>query len=534
MKKVLLAGAALMLAGGIYSTASAAAVTPGVTIDGDARVRLFYKSVEYSNGFGNTVGDFGSQTNVDSRVRFNLTGTTAGGTYAKARIKVMENAFGNQDYDLDSASNRSGSNLWADMAYVGIPFSDMFTLEVGKYRSTYGPLPATMNFFYDDVQLTGARGIVKIGDVVINPFVEWMNEAQNSPSSGSSNTLTNSNGNLTSTTAAGTTNAFTNAQSTLFDKNKDNDEYRIGAHVQAKINKDWTVGGMLGYQIDNRTSNPSYTTTTLSGTASPSGPTTTTDAFGNVTTRTVTAATATSPATLITTTTPRIQANQGLFGSVYANGKAGQFGIVGEMSYTAAGLNGFNSWAEDNNATTVSDSVGSVNDGYGGFIFPNYQIDKLNLGLNLGFTTGGFKPDRCFGFVMVGGKDNSVIGDAVRIGDTGDWLWIGFVPSYQISDSLKLTGNLVYADINKWKTAPNANGFGGGPNAGANTTIPLDNAWEVSAVLQYTITKGTDIYFSAGYLKPTFDATGFDGITSQANLKTDGLLGAATRLEVKF
>lgn len=499
MKKVLLAGAALMLAGGIYSTASAAAVTPGVVVDGDARVRLFYKSSEYVNLFGNNTG-FSSQTNVDSRVRFNLTGTTAGGTYAKARIKVMENAMGSMDYDLDAANNQSSSNLWADMAYVGIPFNDMFTLEIGKYKSTYGPLPGTLNFFYDDVQLTGARGIVKIGDVVINPFVEWMNEAQNSPASATSY--------VTATNAAGTTNAFVNAQSTLVDKNRDNDEYRIGAHVKAKINKDWTVGGMLGYQIDNRTDNISvYTPATVNAAGSP---------------------------VAATTTSVKLQANQGLFGSVYANGKAGQFGIVGEMSYTAAGLNGFNSWAEDNNSSAPNDLIGSKNDGYGGFIFPNFQIDKLNLGLNLGFTTGGFKPDRAFGFVMLGGKDNSVIGDAVRIGDTGDWMWVGFVPSYTISDSLKLTGNLAYASINKWNTAPLATGFGGGPYAGANIANPLDNAWELSAVLQYTITKGTDLYFSAGYLKPTFDSTGFDGITSQSSLKTDGLLGAATRLEIKF
>ena len=42
MKKVLLAGAALMLVSGIASTASAAAVEPGVNITGDARVRIGY------------------------------------------------------------------------------------------------------------------------------------------------------------------------------------------------------------------------------------------------------------------------------------------------------------------------------------------------------------------------------------------------------------------------------------------------------------------------------------------------------------
>ncbi len=42
MKKVLLAGAALMLVSGIASTASAAEIKPGVVITGDSRVRVYY------------------------------------------------------------------------------------------------------------------------------------------------------------------------------------------------------------------------------------------------------------------------------------------------------------------------------------------------------------------------------------------------------------------------------------------------------------------------------------------------------------
>ena len=37
------------------------------------------------------------------------------------------------------------------MAYMGIPFTDNVTVEIGRYRSTYGPLGATYNFAYDDV-----------------------------------------------------------------------------------------------------------------------------------------------------------------------------------------------------------------------------------------------------------------------------------------------------------------------------------------------------------------------------------------------
>ena len=59
------------------------------------------------------------------------------------------------------------------------------------------------------------KGIIKLDNVEINPFIEWMEEAQYD-------------------------------EVTTSDKNADNDEIRFGAHVKAKLNKDWTLGGMLG------------------------------------------------------------------------------------------------------------------------------------------------------------------------------------------------------------------------------------------------------------------------------------------------
>jgi len=479
MKKVLLAGAALMLVGGIASTASAAAVEPGVKITGDARARLWYKSEEYSNLFGNldTTGGYDSQTNMDSRVRLNITGTTAGGTYVKARIRLMESLMGDIDKDLDSINNEGQNDIWTDQAYIGIPFNDMFTLELGKYRSTYGPLPLTYNFFYDDVNLTGLRGIVKIDNIEINPFVEWMDEAQNTGATGFSTANT----------------------STTLDKNQDNDERRYGAHIKAKVNQDWTLGGMLGYQSDDRVKNYTYTTTT--------------------------AATPTVPS-YSTTKSGVAEPNEGFFGSIYANGKVGAFGLVTEFGYTAAELNGFNTWAEDSNGADVIDSIGSKDDGFGGYIYPTYTIDKLTLGVNAGFTADGYRPDRAYGFVMIGGKDNSVIGDSVKIGETGDWLWGGLVVNYKISDALNLTGNIVYADIDSATHRSDALAAAGQGDVPYTTASALDSAWELSAVLQYTITKGTDIFFSAGYLKPDFD---------DATLKEDDAeIGIASRLEVKF
>ena len=437
MKKVLLTGAALMLVGSMAAADATYAAEPGVSITGNARVRLWYKNDAYD--FDDSDND-GSANYMDSRVRLDVKGTAAGGAYAAVRIRMMENGMGDNDADNSGGINDvNNSNIWVDKAYVGIPFTDTFTLEVGKYRSTYGPLGATYNFFYDDVHLTGMKGIIKMDNVTINPFIEWMEEGQGGYD-----------------TAAGSA-----------DQRYDHDSIRYGVHAKAKIDKDWTVGGMVGYQTDSRTD-----------------------------------------------TTGTFEPNEGFFASVYAKGQSGQFGIVGELAVTDGDLNGFTSWLNDSVAT---DLIGSDDTGFGAYIFPNYQIDKLNIGLNLGFTNDGFTPDRAFGFVMLGAADNSTITD-YRIGQGGDWLWAGLVATYQISEDLKLTGNLVYADIDSWDNA------GDGP-AGYTTGDPLESAWELSAILQYTISKGADVYFSAGYLSPEKEIAGSPD---------DAAFGALTRFELKF
>lgn len=443
MKKVLVAGAALMVAGGMYAaTVSAAAVEPGVKITGDARVRLFYQDDNYGD-FGN-IDEDESNTDMDSRIRLNITGTAAGGAYAKARIRMYEGYATDIDND-PSTSSLDNSNIWVDIAHVGIPFNDNFTLEAGKYRSTYGPLGTTYNFFYDDVHLSGLRGIIKFNDVTINPFIEWVEESQ---------TYSSSN----------------------INKIKDNDAMRYGAHIKGQLNKDWAVGGMLGYQSDEREE----------------------DNF-----------------------VPNYQ-NEGFFGSIYTNGKVNAFGFVAELAANDGNLNNFNSWEDDADAVTGPDLIGSDDTGFGGYMFPNYQIDKLNIGLNLGFTDGGFQPDRAFGFVMLGSSDNSKI-SAARIGDTGDWFWGGLVANYAINESLKLTGNLVYAEVDAWDSE-GPDGDGPDTRSGA-LGAALDSAWELSAILQYTISKGADVYFSAGYLAPEFE---------DSTLEDDGAFGAMTRFELKF
>ena len=170
MKKILVASTALLLVAGAAATSAIAAEDQaGVKISGDARARLVFKG---SYDFGNT--DASDVTFMDSRVRITVKGTAAGGAYAVGRIRLMDNK--GEDNDTDSASGVvDPGNVWIDKAYIGVPFSDAFTIEAGKYRVSYGT-----GFFYDDINLAGFRGIVKVGSVEINPFVEWMAEGQNS------------------------------------------------------------------------------------------------------------------------------------------------------------------------------------------------------------------------------------------------------------------------------------------------------------------------------------------------------------------
>lgn len=491
MKKVLVAGAALMLVSGIASTASAAAVEPGVKITGDARVRIGYQDDARlgQDNFGNNSrlstlfpatipqvggrypavankGNYDSQFNMDSRVRVNIAGTAAGGAYAKARIR-MEGQSG--DIDNDPAASQppmsAQENIWVDMAYIGIPFNDNVTVELGRYRSTYGPLGATYNFAYDDVSSYGAKGILKFGNVEVNPFIEWMEEAQD--------------GEYTATLAEVQTG--------------DDDEMRYGIHAKGKINKDWTVGGMLGYQSDSRRE-----------TFDPLRPYRT-----------------------------YFDPNEGMFGSIYVSGKTGAFGLNAELAYTQAELNNFNSWETDTWSVTdtATDLIGSSDDGFGGYVFPTYTIDKLTLGLNLGFTANGYQPDRAFGTgVMIGSADNSRI-SAIRIGDFGDWLWAGLMAQYQFTEALKLTGNFMYADIDAWDTKGVQ---GDGPQTTSGSFVAdnkatgriggITGAWELSAILQYTISKGMDVYLSAGYLQPD----------TESGVQDDGVFGALSRFELKF
>lgn len=448
MKKVLVAGAALFLAGSIVSeAAAAAAVTPGVVVSGDARARLFYKD---SYDFGNTNAE--SIDSMDSRVRIMFKGTAAGGAYVVGRIRLMDGLMSDNDNDTGKTVADEYGNIWADMAYVGVPFTDNFTVEAGKWRNTYD----ATTFFYYDLSGSGLRGIVKAGNVEINPFVEYISEA------------------------------YLEGKGTdIFD---DADEMRYGVHVKSKINDNWTVGGIIGYQNDDRAESI------------------TVDGEDVVIEDEVTGLTYQGVGPVNYTTLD----NSGLFAGVYATGKAGAFGFAGEVAFTEAAINGFNSKYEDKNYD-AKDSVGTYgdDDGYGAFVQPSYTVGAMTLAVNAGFTANGFTPKNDFGFVMVGFDHPLTV---AKVGAIGEWMWAGFVPTFQVNEALSFTGNLVYVSID--------NPYG--KTTGLNS---LTDAYEVSGFMKYTVSKGADFYWYVGTLICDFD---------DPTWQDDAPWGTLAKFELKF
>lgn len=214
MKKVLVAGAALMLAGGIAIPAFAShpppVVEPGVKITGNARARIVYRDA-YDFGL---VSDKSADFYMDSRLRFDVVGTAAGGAFVHARIRAIDGRF-NGGTENNSKLSSDDRNLYADKAYLSIPMGQAFTFEIGKNRISYGN-----GFIYDDIGTAGVRGIYQADNLRFISFFDMMEEGTVSP----------------------------NPQ----DRLKDNDVYRFGGVVDINVNPDVLVGAMAGYQVDDR------------------------------------------------------------------------------------------------------------------------------------------------------------------------------------------------------------------------------------------------------------------------------------------
>ena len=131
MKKVLVAGAALLLVGGMVGTALAE-----VNLSGDARVRWVYKD-KYD--FGNSDQD--ATNYFDSRMRVKVNAKAKGGAYMKARIRMDDFKWDGQGW----GAHKEGKNIWVDYGYIGVP--------VGPVEVVGGTIAWTVDskaLFYED------------------------------------------------------------------------------------------------------------------------------------------------------------------------------------------------------------------------------------------------------------------------------------------------------------------------------------------------------------------------------------------------
>lgn len=172
MKKVLVAGAALLIAGSVVSTASAE-----VNLSGDARVRYVGKS-DYIRMFTpNADGTVNEETNgysdrFDSRMRLKFDGKANGGAWMTARLEVD-----NINWDGQGEAGSDTNNVWADYAYLGVP--------MGSVVFSGGRMPANFSTFFSwDGRPTRAKldwksdtarviGFIDVQDETVNATDDW-------------------------------------------------------------------------------------------------------------------------------------------------------------------------------------------------------------------------------------------------------------------------------------------------------------------------------------------------------------------------
>ncbi len=407
MKKVLVAGAALLLVGGMVGSAMAE-----VNLSGDARVRWMVKdSYEFGNGGGTINGQHVDQdtTNYfDSRIRLKVDAASKGGAWAKARIRMNDFRWDGQGW----GAYKEDKNIWVDYAYIGVPVGPT-TLIGGTVRwdvTTFfqwdeRPTVAALNYKNDNVDIYGLW-IVEDDDV----------------------------------------NAYDNL--------KDNNMRAYGIYAKANINADWSVLGYGLYNDDQRDYN--------SDLSSRNG-----------------------------------VDNSGFLGTLHVDGKAAGLGIVGEIAYKN------------------SDVQGTENDGWGGYAKVSYAIGALTPALNIGFTKDSYQADGDFGWLMIG--DIQPIGVVKNVGGFGqDWTWVAGTVDYAVSENLKLTGNLVWANVDT--------------NDDAIADVDrLAKLLEISGEAVYTVSEGANLQAGVGYLQPDFD-----GRADAAGIQDDGAFGFMASMNIKF
>jgi hypothetical protein len=314
MKKVLVAGAALMLAGSMVSAASAGnpgeAPTTGVSISGDARV-TYVGWTDYARNTNDNSAN-GYSDYFESRVGLNFDAVAKGGVSVHTRLY-----FDDQGYNNDAVWNGSGDAQWGvstDYAYFKVPLSDTITMEAGR-------MPLNFSQFYSwDIRPTRVRLVYKSGNLKLIPFVGVVDE-----------------------------------NSTSLDDWNDNDFMQYGIVPVLKINDEWTVKGFFRYNVDDREHDQK-----------------TTDISWDVTGKDGTKFTTTAEKANVAGAYNPHADRSGFDGSVNLSGTVGNVGLTAEVSYVAAdyqktkddGIGGYVQAAFKTPAITPIVIAGMTQDGF--------------------------------------------------------------------------------------------------------------------------------------------------------------------------
>ncbi|CAK8721158.1 MAG: hypothetical protein CDV28_14613 [Candidatus Electronema aureum] len=429
MKKVLVAGTALMLAGSFVVQAQAE-VNPKDEpriLSGDARVSYIGKQDYLRNAnSANGYDDY-----FESRVGVNFDSTAWGkatqGVSAKARLY-----FDGYGFEDDAPWNgQESTQVSVDYAYLTAPLGD-WTIKAGRVNPNYS------QFFSWNIRPTRLIANYKQGNVDITPFVGVRAEA-----------------------------------STEDDVWNDNDYMEYGLVAGVKLQNAWNLKGYVRYDDDKREWD--QTTKDLGMLAQ--------DADGN-------SYVLVAPKVPIYDTFTPHNDRSGVIADVFLNNDDARcdFGFHAELAYKSA------------------DVQGTEDDGLGGYVQLSKKMsDQFTPIVLAGMTKDGYVADNDFGFVMVGGETSTQV---LKVGEGGDLLFGALVAKYVVSDSLTLTGNLLYADFD---------------NDAAGT---LDSAIEVSGIAAYALNDSASLTYKAGYLTPS--------ITSGSGVDEDAYFAHLVRLNIAF
>ncbi len=280
MKKVLVAGAALLIAGSMVSAATAE-----VNLSGDARVRYvgtsdYIRHIE-PTPFGTVQEDTnGYSDNFNSRIRVKFNATSKGGAFMKARVRFDDIKWDGQGW----GAWKEGKNVWADYAFIGVP--------MGPVTFSGGLMPSDVTKFFEwDARKTRAKLDWKGGIARVIGFIDVDNEVTNS----------------------------------VIDEWDDNDIMTYGLVASFQITDDWSITAYGRYQDDQL--DYDSTTETVIVPAANVNP----DDAGSAASGFIMGE--------VTSTTPHVDTS-GFSGTVHAQGKVAMVGLEGEIAYAEADVLG--------------------------------------------------------------------------------------------------------------------------------------------------------------------------------------------------